>query len=73
MMQNNRKKLDLTMFTSISIDKLYEGPLIELYSSLSTIADMYGFEFIMTPIGIISNERDFDIAIKVLKRSVMCN
>lgn len=73
MMQNNRKKLDLTMFTSISVDKLYQQPLTELYPSLSTIADMYGLEFIFTPIGIVSKERDFDIAIKVLKRSVMCN
>ncbi len=72
-MKEKRKKLDLTMFTSITTDKLHEVPLIELYPSLSTIADMYGFDFIMTPLGIISREGDFDIAVKVLKRSVMCN
>ncbi len=72
-MKKKRKKLDLTMFTSITTDKLHEVPLIELYPSLSTISDMYGFDFIMTPLVIIAREGDFDIAVKVLKRSVMCN
>jgi len=72
-MKHKRKKLDLTMFTSISVDNLNQVPLIELYPSLSTISDMYGLDFIMTPLGIISRENDFEIAVKVLKRSVMCN